>query len=60
MSDIFSRISNVNPTYPVRPVQPAQKDGDSDKRKKEQPKPGSEVENDVENDDDQPAIDEYV
>ena len=76
MSDVFSRISHINPTYPVRPAQPAQKDGDSDKRRKEKPKPetnpdaesGEVTEEDVEIivdvnydlDDDPPAIDEYV
>jgi hypothetical protein len=65
MSDIFSRISNVNATYPVKPVQPAQKDGDSDKRKKEQPKPAGDdaveggADDNVDNDK-QKAIDEYV
>jgi hypothetical protein len=72
MSDVFSRISNINPTYPVRPVQPPQKDGESDKRKKERPKTDLDADENVQDDleiridvtydtnDDKPAIDEYV
>lgn len=55
MSD-FNPIKNVNPPYPVKPVQPARKDRESgkppaDRRDTEQPD---------KDDDNQPLIDEYV
>lgn len=57
MSDI-SGIYRIGPSYPVKPVRPANKDRQTDQRKKQPPKePGQE-----DNDDDErkPIIDEHV
>ena len=39
MADFISGIKTVPPTYPVRPVQPGEKDRESGKRKKDRPAP---------------------
>ena len=57
MSDPISGIKNVNPTYPVKPVQPAERDRESGKRKKDAPRPES---TDNESTEDKPVIDEYI
>ena len=63
MSDFVSGINRISPTYPVKPVQPTQKDRETDRRKK----PPREVpENDARDDDEgqggdnKPTIDEHV
>ncbi len=58
MSDLFSGIKHIGPTYPVKPVQPAVKDREPDQRKKEPPrKPRKRSDED---DDTKPIIDELV
>ena len=57
MSDPFSGINRIGPSYPGRPVQPAQKDREpGERKKKEEEKP----EREVHDDDDKPTIDEIV
>ncbi|MGI9233201.1 MAG: hypothetical protein ACR2RD_06175 [Woeseiaceae bacterium] len=63
MADYISGIKHKTPAYPVKPVQPANKDRETDRRKK--PKDEVREKNDKERDDDQyeerkPIIDERV
>jgi hypothetical protein len=57
MSDGISGIKIITPSYPVKPVQPAQKDRESGKRERDPP--ASESDSDHE-DNDKPVIDEYI
>lgn len=60
MADYISGIKHITPAYPVKPVQPAQKDRETDRRKKPKyERPGN---NDTEDDDNdhKPTIDEHV
>ncbi len=59
MSDLISGIKIVTPTYPVKPVQPANRDRKSDKRKTDRPTPDRDVTDD-DDDDSKRKIDEYV
>ncbi len=56
MSDLFSGIKQITPSYPVKPVRPAQKDRETGKRqqKRDERRP------DDKDDDDKPLIDEHV
>ena len=63
MQEFISGIYRIPPTYPVKPVQPAQKDRETDRRKK----PKYDVPEKDDNDDDtehdgdhKPTIDEHV
>ncbi len=58
MTDIISGVRHIGPAYPVKPVQPAQKDREPGERHKQDPqkKPKS----DERPDDDKPTIDEHV
>ena len=58
MSDIISGIPIVTPSYPVKPVQPSNRDRESGKRNSDRPKPDTDVNDD--DDDNKPKIDEYV
>lgn len=65
MSDLFSGIKQIGPTYPIRPVEPAVKDREPDERKKEkryEPKggPKGEPKDQPHDDDSKPIIDELV
>ena len=57
MSDPLSGIRNVTPTYPVKPVQPINKDRKSGQRHSDRPTPDKSKSDDDEN---PPQIDEYV
>lgn len=57
MSDGITGIKIIKPTYPVKPVQPSNKDRESGKRRKDSPLPKT---NDAEESDDKPTIDEYI
>ena len=65
MTDRFTGIGNVSPTYPIKPVEPAGKDRPSGERQKKPPKPAAESDT---RDDEQPmppvrkkgSIDEYI
>lgn len=57
MADFVGGIRQIGPSYPVRPVQPAQKDREADNRRKQRPEPEAEKPDD---DDDKPTIDELV
>lgn len=57
MADYFSGIKQIGPSYPVKPVQPTQKDREPGSRKKRQ-RPETEKRND--DDDQKPHIDEHV
>lgn len=57
MSDPLTGIKNVTPTYPVKPVQPINKDRKSGKRHSDRPIPDKSKSDDDEN---PPQIDEYV
>ncbi len=57
MSDFVSGIKNIGPSYPVKPVQPAQKDREAGNRRKKRQKPDTETRDD---DDPRPHIDEHV
>lgn len=58
MTDFFSGIKNIGPTYPIKPVRPAQKDRETGKRRKGQEQPETSQHED--DDDKQPHIDEHV
>jgi len=61
MHDFISGINRIGPSYPVKPVQPAQKDRETDRRKKPRYEEPDANENDEEQGDDQkPTIDEHV
>ena len=57
MSDGISGIKIIIPSYPVKPVQPANKDRESGKREQNPPAEESDSEHD---DTDKPEIDEYI
>ena len=57
MSDGISGIKIINPTYPVKPVQPSNKDRESGKKRKDSPQPKV---NEPEEPNDKPTIDEYI
>ena len=60
MSDIFSGIGKIGPSYPVKPVLPAQKDREPGKRHKDDRKqPETEKQHD-DDDENKPTIDEHV
>lgn len=56
MSDLFGGIKQIGPTYPIKPVRPAQKDRETGKRQR---KPDERPPEDRD-DDDKPLIDEHV
>ena len=60
MADFVGGIKNIGPSYPVKPVQPAQKDreANNDRRKRQQPPETDRRDDD--SDDDKPTIDEHV
>ena len=58
MADYFSGIKQIGPSYPVKPVQPAQKDREPGSRRKKRPRPETEKRDD--DDDQKPHIDEHV
>ena len=58
MSDLFSGIKQIGPTYPIRPVQPGVKDRETDERKKRKREEPKEPPHD--DDDPKPIIDELV
>lgn len=59
MSDFVSGIKHIGPSYPVKPVQPAQKDRETGNRRKKRPSPATDT--DKRDDDDQEQhIDEHV
>ncbi len=63
MPDSISGIKYINPTYPVKPVQPARKDRETDRRKKpnyDAPDQGEDDRNDDLDGDRRPTIDEHV
>ncbi len=61
MPDFISGINRIGPSYPVKPVQPAQKDRQTDKRKKPRYEvPESDDDDEKPGDDQQPTIDEHV
>ena len=59
MADFVGGIKHIGPSYPVKPVQPAQKDreANNDRRKRQQPETDK---RDDASDDDKPTIDEHV
>ncbi len=60
MSDLFSGIGRIGPSYPVKPVLPAQKDREPGERHKDdRNKPETEDRQD-DDDDNKPTIDEHV
>lgn len=61
MPDFISGINRIGPSYPVKPVQPAQKDRQTDRRKKPRyEEPESNDDDEKPGDDEQPTIDEHV
>ena len=61
MSDLFSGIGRIGPSYPVKPVLPPQKDREPGERHKDdRKKPESEERHDDDDDDNKPTIDEHV
>ena len=57
MAEFIGGIRKIGPSYPVKPVRPAQKDKETDNRSKKRPQPDSEERDD---DPDKPHIDEHV
>ena len=61
MPDFISGINRISPTYPVKPVQPAQKDRETDRRKKPHDElPENKDDDDKPSGEDRPIIDEHV
>ena len=62
MSDPISSIKYIPPTYPVKPTQPAQKDRQTDRRKKPKYEPPERENHDPDDHDEdyKPTIDEHV
>ena len=58
MADFVGGIKNIGPSYPVKPVQPAQKDREANNDRKKRQEQESNRRND--DDDDKPTIDEHV
>ena len=56
MSDFVGGIKHIGPTYPVKPVQPTQKDRETGNRRQKRHKPDT----DKHDDDQKPTIDEHV
>ena len=57
MSDGISGVKVIRPSFPVKPVQPSQKDRESGKRRKDSPQ---QEPTDKDDDHDKPKIDEYI
>jgi hypothetical protein len=61
MADYLGGIKHIGPSYPVKPVQPTQKERETGGRNKKRQRPESENEPIKRDDDDQtPHIDEHV
>lgn len=61
MPDFISGINRIGPSYPVKPVQPTQKDRQTDRRKKPRYEvPENDDDGDEPGDEQKPTIDEHV
>jgi hypothetical protein len=64
MTDPLSRISNIQPAYPVKPVQPAKEDRRSGRRRNPSPKDKPQNDSgegpDTDEDGKRSTIDEYI
>ena len=61
MPDFISGIHRIGPSYPVKPPQPAQKDRQTDQRKKPRYEvPENEDDDETPGDEHKPTIDEHV
>jgi hypothetical protein len=63
MSDFISSIRHITPTYPVKPVQPAQKDRQTDRRQKPKYEPQEHDDRAADDHDEEnpkPTIDEHI
>jgi len=60
MSDNVAGINIINPSYPVRPVQPSNTDDKSGNRREKTPRKETDTENDADDTEDKPVIDEYI
>ena len=58
MSDFVGGIKHIGPSYPVKPVQPTQKDRETGNRNKKRQRPETERRDD--DDDQERHIDEHV
>lgn len=58
MSDFVGGIKHIGPSYPVKPVQPTQKDRETGSRRKKRQEPDTDKRDG--DDDQQPHIDEHV
>ena len=59
MADFVGGIKQIGPSYPVKPVQPTEKDRETGSRRKKRQPPETDRHDDDE-DDQQPHIDEHV
>ncbi len=60
MSDYFSGIRNIGPSYPVKPVTPAHKDRETGNRRERKQQPEPESDPDSDDDEHKPTIDEHA
>lgn len=60
MADYISGIKHITPAYPVKPVQPAQKDRQTDRRKKPKYERPGKGDSDDDHGERKPTIDEHV
>jgi len=60
MADYISGIKHITPAYPVKPVQPTQKDRETDRRDKPKYKAPENKDRDEDDGDHKPTIDEHV
>jgi len=60
MADFISGIKHITPAYPLKPVQPAQKDRETDRRKKPKHDVPEPDDNDKHDGDGKSTIDERV
>ena len=60
MADYISGIKHITPSYPVKPVQPAQKDRQTGRRQKPKYDPKNDEDSDDNDNEHKPTIDERV
>ena len=60
MADYISGIKHITPSYPVKPLQPVQKDRQTGRRQKPKYDPRDDEDGDGSDDENKPTIDEHV
>ena len=58
MNEFIGGVRNITPSYPVRPIQPVNKDRETGEQKQKKQEPPKKSDHD--DDDNKPLIDEHV